>query len=220
MDRLFRRKYLRDLWIRHCICLAAVLVLCADVAASQTREYSTTFRPRVDYVERTSGPFTVIYQKGYEAMAKQATAELHAELGVTDSLVSGPVEGREFHLPVVLNAYNDASNGFVSAFPFKTEIELPTLRSASLIAGFDTWTGVVGPHELVHAMHGDVQAPFGVGRVLGWIGNDLERVVNLSVPRGWTEGVAVFRESRINEGAGRLTAPTVYDAIPGGNGVG
>ena len=207
MNRLFRRKCMRDLWIRHCICLAAVLVLGADVAASQTREYSTTFRPRVDYVERTSGPFTVIYQKGYDAMAKQAATELHAELGVTDSLVSGPVEGREFHLPVVLNAYNDVSNGFVSAFPFKTEIELPTLRSASLVAGFDTWTGVVGPHELVHAMHGDVQAPFGVGRVLGWMGNDLERVVNLSVPRGWTEGVAVFRESRINEGAGRLTAP-------------
>ncbi len=207
MDRLFCSECVRDLWIRRCICLAGMLLLGMDIAASQTREYATTFRPRVDYVERTSGPFTVIYQKGYDVMAKQATAELHAALAATDSLVSGPIEGRNFRLPVVLNAYNDVSNGFVSAFPFKTEIELPTLRSASLIAGFDTWTGVVGPHELVHAMHGDVQAPFGVGRVLGWMGNDLERVVNLSVPRGWTEGVAVFRESRINEGAGRLTAP-------------
>lgn len=207
MDRFFPRESLRDLWIRHGICFAIVVFLGVDIAVSQTRQYSTTFRPRVDYVERQSGPFTVIYQKGYDVMARQAAAELHAELAATDSLVSGPVEGREFHLPVVLNAYNDVSNGFVSAFPFKTEIELPTLRSPSLIGGFDTWTGIVGPHELVHAMHGDVQARFGVGRVLGWMGNDLERVVNLSVPRGWTEGVAVFRESRINEGAGRLTAP-------------
>ena len=194
-------------WMRCCICLVIVFVFGVDTVASQTREYSTTFRPRVDYMQRESGPFTIIYQAGYDAMAKRATAELHAELAATDVLVRGSDAGRDFHLPVVLNAYNDISNGFVSAFPFKTEIELPTLRSPSLIAGFDTWTGVVGPHELVHAMHGDVRASFGVGRVLGWMGNDLERVVNLSVPRGWTEGVAVFRESRINEGAGRLTAP-------------
>ena len=194
-------------WMRCCICLVIVFVFGVDIAVSQTREYSTTFRPRVDYVQRESGPFTVIYQAGYGAMAKRAAVELHAELAATDALVRGADMGRDFHLPVVLNAYNDISNGFVSAFPFKTEIELPTLRSASLISGFDTWTGVVGPHELVHAIHGDVQTSFGVGRVLGWMGNDLERVVNLSVPRGWTEGVAVFRESRINEGAGRLTAP-------------
>mgnify|MGYP006281941167 FL=1 len=196
------------------LCRVTLLfILCAltfgasDAALAQTNEYSTTYRPRVEYVERASGPFSVIYQRGYDLMAKQAVAELHAELGKTDSLIGASMGGRSFRLPVVLNAYNDRSNGFVSSFPFKTEIELPTLRSPALIAGFDTWTGIVGPHELVHAMHGDAQAGFGVGRVLGWMGDDLERVVNLSVPRGWTEGVAVYRESRIVEGGGRLNAP-------------
>jgi len=190
--------------------LVAAQVLCASLsdARAQTREYSTEHRPaEVEYVLRTSGPFTVIYQRGYDQAARQAASELHAERLATDSLISSPVQGRDLRLPVVLNAFNDRSNGYVRPFPFRTEIELPTLQSPDLIGGFETWTGIVGPHELVHAMHGDLQASFGVGRVLGWMGNDLERTLNLSVPSGWVEGVAVYRESRIVPGGGRLNAP-------------
>lgn len=138
-------------------------------------------------------------------MARRAAAELHHSLASTDSLIGGRT--RSIELPVVLNAFNDRSNGYVRPFPFKTEIELPTLRTDPLTAGFPTWTSAVGSHELVHAVHGNYRTGFGVGRVLGWFGRDLERVVNLSAPSGWTEGVAVYHESRIEPGAGRLTAP-------------
>ncbi|WP_179862120.1 PD40 domain-containing protein [Longibacter salinarum] len=174
----------------------------------QTREYATTYRPpSVEYVSRRSGPFTLIYQRGYDPVAKRVAAELRDALAPTDSLASGPVKRQRFRLPVVLNAFSDLSNGFVTPFPFKTEIELPSLQRPALIGGFDTWTSVVGPHELVHAVHGDIRAGFGVGRVLGWMGNDLERVLNLSAPSGWVEGVAVYRESNIHPEAGRLNAP-------------
>lgn len=181
-------------------------VAAGSPSAAQTPEYGTTYRPpEAEYVSRTSGPFLLIYQRGYDAMARQAAAELHRSHAATDSLIGG--RSRSMNLPVVLNAFNDMSNGYVRPFPFKTEIELPTLRTDPLTAGFPTWTSAVGPHELVHAVHGNYQTGFGVGRVLGWLGRDLERVVNLSAPSGWTEGVAVYRESRIEPGAGRLTAP-------------
>lgn len=193
-----------------CVGVSIVGVGLALVAATpsvaQTTEYGTTYRPpEVQYVTRSSGPFLLIYQRGYDAMARQAATELHRSLAATDSLIGG--QSRSFQLPVVLNAFNDVSNGYVRPFPFKSEIELPSLRTDPLTAGFPTWTSAVGPHELVHAVHGNFRTGFGVGRVLGWFGRDLERVVNLSAPSGWTEGVAVHRESRMEPGAGRLTAP-------------
>jgi hypothetical protein len=159
----------------------------------------------VNYRILQTDRFDYIYQEGTKEMVR-STAEAVAESWIrTDSIV-GPVE-QDFRMPVVINDFNDRSNGFVHAFPFRQEIEAPSIKSDPLVARASSWPAVVAPHELVHAAHAEVDGRVGVGSLIRPFAPDLTRQLNLLAPRGLVEGVAVYRESHLEPGVGRLNAP-------------
>ena len=164
--------------------------------------YGTVYRPSgATYQVFKSPHFDVIFQDGAEADAREAAAILEAELPRTQALVGSR---RRLRMPVVINQFNDRSNGFVSPFPFRQEIEGIGIKGSRLSARYSSWMWAVAPHELVHATQAQAGTGFGVGEVVRWFSPDLTRSLNLTIPLGMTEGAAVYHESRVQEGAGRL----------------
>ncbi len=176
----------------------------SPVQAQQARAYGVTYRPDVEYRVWTSDHFDLVYQTGAEDMAQRTVGALEATYAGTDSLVG---LDHNLHMPVVINNFNDRSNGFVDPLPFRQEIEAPSIKSDALVARASSWPAAVAPHELVHAAHADVSPSLGVGGLLRPFAPDVVRSLNLLAPSGFTEGVAVYRESRIDPDAGRLNAP-------------
>ncbi len=164
--------------------------------------YDVDYRPPgVRYHVFESSNFEVIFQEGAEADAREAAAILEAELPRTQALVGSR---RALRMPIVINQFNDQSNGFVTPFPFKQEIESIGIKGSRLSARYSSWMWAVAPHELVHAVHAQVGTGFGLGAVMRWFAPDVTRSFNLWMPVGITEGAAVYHESRVQEGAGRL----------------
>lgn len=189
--------------LRNCLvlaCLAAASM--TQVVRAQEPVYEVVFRPPGTRYRVLRRPrFEIIYQEGTGRDARRLAQVLETEL---DAIGARFGARPRLHLPVVLNAYDDLANGFVTAFPFKSEIEDVDFRGLSLSPRFPDWLTTVGPHELVHAVHADYQQGFGVTGLLRWFAPDLARSLNLFIPPGIAEGVAVLHESGIAPGAGRL----------------
>ncbi|MFB6248914.1 MAG: hypothetical protein ABEL97_10130 [Salinibacter sp.] len=181
-------------------------VLSSPVQAQNAGAYTVVYRPdSVEYRVLRSDHFEYIYQKGALGMTRRTARALEATWPRTKELV-GPVE-EDVSMPVVINNFNDRSNGFVNATPFRQEIEAPSIKSAPLVARAASWPAMVAPHEAVHAAHAEVDGTVGLGSLLRPFAPDLARSMNLLAPRGFVEGVAVYRESRMYGDAGRLNAP-------------
>ena len=164
--------------------------------------YDVVYRPPgVRYYVLKSPHFDLIFEEGAEAEAREAAGILEAELPRTQALVGSR---RRLRMPVVLNRFNDRSNGFVSSYPFKQEIEGVSIKGNRLSGRFPSWMWAVAPHELTHAAQAQAGAGFGVGSVIRWVAPDLTRDLNLMMPAGIIEGAAVYHESRVQPGAGRL----------------
>ena len=191
-------------WMLMCGGLLLWIGTLASVQAQQPRAYGVTYRPDVEYQVWESDHFDLIYQTGAQDMARRTAAALEETYTGTDSLVG---LGAELHMPVIINNFNDRSNGFVHPLPFRQEIEAPSIKSDALVARASSWPAVVGPHELVHAAHAEVEAGIGVGGLIGLFAPDVARTLNLLAPSGFIEGAAVYRESRIDSETGRLNAP-------------
>jgi Tol biopolymer transport system component len=189
---------------RFSVFAVVVAAICVPVYA-QDGAYGVVYRPdSVVYRVGQSAHFEYIYQTGSGDMARRTARALEATWPGTDSLVwpSG-----EMDMPVVINDFNDRSNGFVNPLPFRQEIEAPSIKSPPLVARAPSWPAIVAPHEAVHAAHAEVDGTVGVGSLIRPFAPDLARSLNLLAPRGLIEGVAVYRESRLDDRTGRLNAP-------------
>ncbi|MFB6099351.1 MAG: hypothetical protein ABEK84_09630, partial [Salinibacter sp.] len=165
-----------------------------------------TYRPpSAEYRTVPGRHFDLIYQKGRADAAWRVRRALRESRAGTDTLVGSTPD--PLHMPVVVDGYSDRSNGFVTPFPFKQEIEASSIRSDALVARYSSWPALVGTHELVHAMHAEIAPGFGYGGLLRFFGPDAARALNLTAPSGLVEGIAVYRESQFEPGAGRLNAP-------------
>ncbi len=179
---------------------AALAVLGCRTAAAQTF-YGTTYRPPdVAYSVLETDHFEVVFQDGFEDEARESAEILERTLPPTARLVGLK---RKLRMPVVLNGFNDLSNGYVTPFPFRQEVEAVSIRSGRLTPRFPTWLDVVLPHELTHAAHAEL-GHGGIGDLFRLFSPDLARSLNFSAPPGMAEGVAVYNESRLYPGAGRL----------------
>ena len=193
--------------LSRCFILKRVTVMLAIWAVPVAAQdlplvYGTVWRPSgIDWDVLRSPHFDVIYHLGWEAEAREAAAVLESELPAAGALVGSK---RPLKMPVVLNGYNDRSNGFVAPFPFRQEIDLPDRRGSRLSARYSSWMWQVAPHELVHAVQAASGRGFGVGAVVRRFSPDMLRSFNLWIPPGMSEGAAVYHESRVAPGAGRL----------------
>lgn len=189
--------------IRCSVVLISLLLWTTGSAGAQTFSvYDVLYRPPdTRYLVLKSPHFDVIFQEGLEDEAREAAAILEDQLPATQALVGS---SRTLRMPVVLNRFNDRSNGYVTAFPFKQEIEGVSIKGNRISARYPSWMWAVAPHELVHAAQGETGRGIGVGQVIRWFAPDLTRSINLWMSRGITEGAAVYHESRVQAGAGRL----------------
>ncbi len=145
--------------------------------------------------------FDLIYQSGYQHEAIQTGEILESSLARARELLG---TRRRIRMPVVLNAFNDRSNGFVTPLPFKMEIEIPSLKGNRLSPRHPSWLHAVGRHELVHAVHAEFGSGLGLLGLFRLFSPDVSRMLNLMVPAGMAEGAAVFLESEGPRRPGRL----------------
>ncbi|MEX2641118.1 MAG: hypothetical protein WD266_10550 [Balneolales bacterium] len=176
------------------ICL---LILAACPAGAQF--YETVHRPsRPGWQQLATPHFNIIFQKGEDSTAVKAARILEARYEAIQGLVGGKLK----NMPVVLNGYNDRSNGYVTPFPFRLEVEIPPIKGKGLNPATGGWLENVMPHELVHALHMSVNPPYGFTWLLHPFFPDMGRAVHLMSPPGLLEGIAVYHESGAGGGRG------------------
>ena len=194
----------------HCLAAAQLVALfclllspdCAAQVSALNRLYVPAPRPPgIQYQVLSTRHFEIIFQEGAEREAREAAALLESDLPRAEALT-----GHRYALkmPVVLNAFNDRSNGLVATLPFRQEIETAPITGHRLSARYLSWMQAVVPHELVHATQAHSNAGFGIGSLLRLLSPDLARSLNLGLPPGLNEGAAVYHESTVQRGAGRL----------------
>ncbi len=118
--------------------------------------YNTQYRtPGQDWRQLQTDRFRVIYPGRYDSLARETMTILELEYDNIQELVGGDLQ----NFPVILNPENDRSNGFVSPFNFRSEIEIAPFLGKSLSPRSGNWLETVVPHELVHALHFNVNPP-------------------------------------------------------------
>ena len=167
---------------------------------THAQTYHTQYRaPGQEWMEINTDRFRLIYPQRYQDEAYRSLSILESEYSDIQELVGGSMN----RFPVILNPENDRSNGFVSAWNFRSEVELSPIISKTMNPKSGGWLELVLPHELVHAMHFN-ENPESVTSVLSIFSPDMRRSVHGAAPNGFLEGIAVQYESHHQiPGAGR-----------------
>lgn len=154
--------------------------------------YSTQYRPpNQDWQFLKTPHFKLVYASGNDSIALKMGQILEEQYPVVQDLVGGELH----NFPVVLNDYNDRANGFVTPIHFRSEIELPPIKSKSLNPQTGNWLENVGPHELVHALQLSNLGDYNFPRLVNLFSPDLARSFHGAIPMGIIEGIAVHHET-------------------------
>ncbi|MCS3824596.1 hypothetical protein GGP85_000016 [Salinibacter ruber] len=183
--------------------LAGALALAAPAVQAQI-SYDARYRPQADYRLVDTDRFEWIYPAGADTTTALFQNALRRSFQSTRSVVG--TDGADFELPVVVDPISGRANGFVTPVNFRSHL-FTAHPTFSFGAKFDSWAQTVAPHELTHAMHFEIDSGVGLGGLLGLFSGDASRLVHGLAPRGWFEGIAVYRESQLEPEAGRLDAP-------------
>jgi Tol biopolymer transport system component len=189
--------------LRKCLFILSCVIFSSTTALAQF--YPTQYRPPNQQWQQLKTPhFNLIYARGNDSTAFRLGRILEAQYGKTKQLVGGDLN----NFPVILNDYNDRSNGFVSPLHFRSEIELPPIKGKVLNPQTGNWLQNVGPHELVHAMQFSNFGDSPILDILSLFSPDATRSVHSTIPIGMLEGIAVHHETaNISEHGGRGQYP-------------
>ena len=160
--------------------------------------FAQIYRPPLKWYQLYTPHFHVIYHQGEEASAKAAASILEDQYGKVASLTGGSLH----NFPVILNGYNDLSNGFVSPLLFRMEVEVPEMKGKTMNPRTGGWFENVFPHELVHAMQFSVLPWPGVSGFVRLFSPDAARSLQGNIVAGFDEGLAVYNESNVRPGVG------------------
>ena len=160
--------------------------------------FAQVYRPPLKWYQLHTSHFHVIYHQGEETTAKAAASILEDQYLNADSLTGGSLH----NFPVILNGYNDLSNGFVSPLLFRMEVETPAMKGKTLNPRTGGWLENVFPHELVHAMQFSVLPWPGVSGFVRLFSPDGARSLQANIVAGFDEGLAVYNESNVRPGIG------------------
>ncbi len=177
------------------ILLIILLVLFAVIIESHAQVY----RPAQRWMQMETPHFRVLYSKGQDSLARATGRILESQYLLTSKLTGGKLK----RFPVILNDYNDRSNGYVSPLLFRTEIEVAPIKGKSMSPRTGGWLETVLPHELVHAQHMNVMPAPGMSWAFSLLSPDIGRGLNTFAHSGFLEGIAVYHESSIGVDGGR-----------------
>ncbi|MDZ7805882.1 MAG: hypothetical protein U5K71_02055 [Gracilimonas sp.] len=175
----------------------AMLLLLPSVVFSQLYVPLTVNRPGgLDWQEIRTEHFRIIFPNGEDSLAYRSAAILESHYDKTFELTGGTLK----NFPVILNNYNDLSNGYVASINFRSEIELPAIRGKGMNPQSGDWLETVLPHELVHAAHFNIQMPLkgkkiSIPNFVSLFSPDLARTFHGFPPYGLHEGLAVYYET-------------------------
>jgi hypothetical protein len=185
--------------------IAAYFILSLFIWESAVAQvYSTQYRvPGQNWQQLQTEQFRLIFPARYLDEAERALSILQTEYDDIRELIGGNLH----NFTVILNPENDRSNGFVSPFNFRSEVELAPIKGKALNPASGDWLEAVLPHELVHALHFSIN-PSSVTSLLTLFSPDMRRSVHLAAPLGLHEGIAVHYESHGSiPGSGRGNYP-------------
>lgn len=168
-----------------------LLFFCAITFSVQAQFYPTQYRPSQDWKQLRTPHFRIIFAEGDDSSAVQMGQILEQQYPIAQKLVGGQLR----NFPIVLNNYNDRSNGFVTPLHFRSEIELPPIKGKSLNPQSGNWLETVGPHELVHALQFSNLGESNFPSLINLFAPDLARSFHGAIPSGVTEGLAVHHET-------------------------
>lgn len=184
----------------------ALFLLKPDAGFSQFYQALTKNRPAtINWKEINTPHFRIIFPARYDSLARRAAAILETEYPQAKALTGGSLE----HFPVVLNPFNDLSNGFVATLNFRSEVVLAPFTDKEMNPRSGDWLETVLPHELVHANHFNVQQPLGekkfsIPNLISVFSPDMARSFHAFAPVGVHEGLATHYESSyVFPGGGR-----------------
>ncbi len=182
--------------------LCFIFLFCAS---SFAQFYPTQHRPpNQNWQQLKTTHFNFIYGQGNESQALELAKIMESQYPIVQSLVGGELK----NFPIILNNYNDRSNGFVTPFNFRSEIELPPIKGKSLNPQTGDWLTNVGPHELVHALQFSNLGEYNIPRFVSLFSPDLARMFHGAIPMGMHEGIAVYHETeQVNAHGGRGQYP-------------
>lgn len=184
------------------ISLGMVIILSSALFDSQSagaQIYDNTIRPKLDWFELKTPHFRIIYHEGYEETARRAGRLLESEYAEIQKLVGGKLN----NFPVIINGYNDLSNGYVTSLNFRIEVEAPPLAGKILNPRTGGHLENLMAHELVHALQLSEHGGFGLSRFLYIFSPDVARSMHGFMLPGMIEGFAVYHESNLNTHGGR-----------------
>lgn len=183
-----------------------LFLLIPDTGLSQFYQALTKNRPAsINWQELNTPHFRIIFPARHDSLARRAAAILETEYPQAKAVTGGSLE----HFPVVLNPFNDLSNGFVATLNFRSEVELAPFTDKEMNPRSGDWLETVLPHELVHANHFNVQQPLGekvlnIPNLISVLSPDMARSFHAFVPVGLHEGLATHYESSyVFPGGGR-----------------
>ncbi|TYP93701.1 hypothetical protein LX73_1411 [Fodinibius salinus] len=194
--------------------VALTLLFCGFSLAVCAQFYPTQYRPPNQHWQYLKTPhLKLLYARGNDSTALRMGQILESQYAKTQLLVGGNLSD----FPIILNNYNDRSNGFVSPLHFRSEIELPPIKGKSLNPQTGNWLTNVGPHELTHALQFSNLGGFNIPKIVSLFSPDLARSFHGAIPSGITEGIAVHHETdNIVPNGGRGNYPfftNQYNAI-------
>jgi len=161
--------------------------------------HAQVYRPSQRWMQMETPHFRVLYNKGQDSLARATGRILESQYLLTSKLTGGKLK----RFPVILNDYNDRSNGYVSPILFRTEIEVSPIKGKNLSPRTGGWLETVLPHELVHAQHMNVMPAPGLSWAFSLLSPDIGRGLNTFAHSGFFEGIAVYHESSVGVDGGR-----------------
>lgn len=185
--------------------IALVLFLMGISTSCLAQFYPTQYRPAGQHWQYLSTPhFKLLYDQGNDSTALQMARILELHYRPAQKIVGGHLH----QFPVILNSYNDRSNGFVTPFHFRSEIELPPMKGKALNPQTGNWMENVAPHELTHAMQFSHLGSYNIPRLVSIFSPDMARSFHGAIPSGMLEGIAVQHETEgVSPDGGRGNFP-------------
>lgn len=174
-----------------------VLMIVPGMALAQLYNPTVINRPGgLSWQQIKTEHFRIIFPDGEDSLAYRSAAILESHYAQTSELTGGKLK----NFPVILNNYNDLSNGFVNSFNFRSEIELAAIKGKGMNPQSGDWLETVLPHELIHATHFNIQQPFqhkkaSIPNLISLFSPDIARTFHGFAPVGLHEGLAVYYET-------------------------
>ncbi|NGP77910.1 hypothetical protein G3570_14775 [Balneolaceae bacterium YR4-1] len=189
--------------------ITGILLFLLLYASASAQFYPTQYRPpNLQWQQLETPHFKIVFPSGEDSVAWRTGRILESEYNKVQDLADGKLSD----FPVILNNYNDRSNGFVTPFHFRSEIEIPPIKGKALNPQSGNWLEAVEPHELVHALHYSNTGGFGIGGLVNLFSPDLARSFHSAIPSGITEGLATYHETEfVAPNGGRGNHPYFYN---------